>query len=146
MIPNLERAREDWEAHGYCYFPDLFREDELGRFREICDRVLEQWLSENEGEAGSNMAFLTEPRYFRDPERDLIDLLELIADPRIFDILRALSGQEPLFHNTQYFFEQRRKSWSGDWHRDTQFLADGPELEQQRMRGNTGVHFRIIHR
>ncbi len=52
------------------------------------------------------MAFPHRAPYFRGSENDLIDLLELIADERPLSILRAVSGQEPLFRGTQFFFEQ----------------------------------------
>jgi len=89
------------------------------------------------------MAYLTEPNYFNKNSSWLIELLEFIADRKIIEILEFISGEKLLFHNTQYFFNPVDKSWKGIWHRDTQFLAPEVELEKQRIKHNTGVHFRV---
>lgn len=95
-------------------------------------------------EDATNIAYLTEERYFRDNPQDLYTLLEFVADRRITTILQGLSGEVPLFHNTQYFYSPATKSWDGMWHRDTQFLAKIPDLKKQRLFGPyTGAHFRI---
>ena len=58
-------------------------------------------------------------------------------------IPEAITGGAPLFHNTQYFMEQRGADWDGEWHRDTQFLAAAAETERRHIAEGTGVHFRV---
>ena len=102
--------------------------------------MLQETIAEaSERAKASNIAYLTERRrYFRAQEGDLLRLLEFVADPRIVSLLSHLSGEVPLFHNTQYFYNPARLSWDGDWHRDTQFLA--PEI------GTRAGTYEKIHR
>lgn len=136
-----------WHESGYLHFAAFLAREEVERYGSICRRIVAQWEREHQDEPWlgktTNMAQLTEPRYFRDKPEELTELLELIADERILAILRRLAGTTPLFHNTQFFFEQHDGSWEGDWHRDTQFDADDDDDEKRRMRAHTGVHFRM---
>lgn len=139
--------KQQWEQ-GFCVFPQFLNQERVERLREICDRILEQWLDRlpaaSRNAPSTNMAYLTEPHYFQTNTEELLELLEFVADPEILRILTSIAGEKPLFNNTQYFFNNPLSpSWEGDWHRDTQFLAPEPELEQQRMQQFTGVHFRV---
>ena len=140
---KLEDVAKRWGAHGYAVIPGFLTASEIDRLRRICDHVLEQVAGEDPRLAAArNIAFLTEQRYFRSREDDLLKLLEFIADERIVSILRHIAGEMPLFHNTQYFYNPT-ESHDGEWHRDTQFLACDETLERQRMKQHTGVHFRV---
>ena len=140
---QLETIAENWRRSGVVILPDFLQQPEIDELRRICDHVLEQILAEAPDRANaSNIAYLTERRYFRAAEVDLLRVLEFIANQRILSLLTHLSGEAPLFHNTQYFYNPSI-SWDGDWHRDTQFLAPEIALEQERMKQHTGVHFRV---
>ncbi|MBE9128378.1 MULTISPECIES: phytanoyl-CoA dioxygenase family protein [unclassified Coleofasciculus] len=141
---NSKNLKLTWEQYGYIIFPDFIDETERTSLKQICDRILNQIIADDKRyENTTNIAFLTEPNYFIHHHQDLLKLLEFIAAPRILSILTQISGQSPLFHNTQYFYKPKQKSWDGIWHRDTQFNAPYSELEQQRMSQMTGVHFRV---
>ncbi len=146
-IPNLINIKYQWENQGFCIFPNFLEPKKLEKLQLICDDIFQQWLaaSPNIEEAANttNMAYLTEPKYFHKNFNWLIELLEFIADQKIIEILEFISGEKIIFHNTQYFFNPADKSWKGIWHRDTQFLAPEAELEKQRIKHNTGVHFRV---
>jgi ectoine hydroxylase-related dioxygenase (phytanoyl-CoA dioxygenase family) len=141
---DFERITGHWNDSGLVVIPGLLDRREISDLRGICDHVLQQAFAEAPDRANaSNIAFLTERRYFRSSEADLLRLLDFIADQRIVTLLSHLAGELPLFHNTQYFYNPAGKSWDGDWHRDTQFLAPEVAIEQQRRRRHTGVHFRV---
>jgi ectoine hydroxylase-related dioxygenase (phytanoyl-CoA dioxygenase family) len=141
---KLEQAAEDWQRSGLVIIPEFLQDPEIAELRRICDGVLQQAIAEAPDRANaSNIAYLTERRYFRSQEADLLRLLEFIADRRVVSLLTHVSGQDPLFHNTQYFYNPDTISWDGDWHRDTQFLAPETALEQVRLKQHTGVHFRV---
>jgi ectoine hydroxylase-related dioxygenase (phytanoyl-CoA dioxygenase family) len=141
---DLEQIAKDWKNFGLVIIPGFLDPWEVGELRRICDHVLRQAIAEAPERANtSNIAYLTERRYFRAQEGDLLQLLEFIANPRILSLLSHLSGEVPLFHNTQYFYNPAGLSWNGDWHRDTQFLAPEAVIEQERMKQHTGVHFRV---
>jgi ectoine hydroxylase-related dioxygenase (phytanoyl-CoA dioxygenase family) len=140
---QLEAITVNWIRSGVVILPDFLQKPEIAELRRICDRVLNEVLANTPDRANaSNIAYLTERRYFGAAEADLLRLLEFIADQRIVSLLTHLSGEVPLFHNTQYFYNPST-SWDGDWHRDTQFLAPETALEQERMKQHTGVHFRV---
>jgi len=141
---DFEQVAKDWNNSGLVIIPTFLDRSEIAELRRICDHVLQQALAEaSERANASNIAYLTERRYFRSCEADLLRLLEFIADQRIISLLARLSGELPLFHNTQYFYNPASISWDGDWHRDTQFLAPEIALEQLRMKRHAGVHFRV---
>jgi ectoine hydroxylase-related dioxygenase (phytanoyl-CoA dioxygenase family) len=141
---DLEQITQDWNDFGLVVIPGFLDQSEITELRCICDHVLEQVLAEAPDCANrSNIAYLTERKYFHGHEADLLRLLEFIADRRIVSVLTRLSGELPLFHNTQYFYNPETVSWDGDWHRDTQFLAPESVQERERMKHHTGVHFRV---
>jgi hypothetical protein len=102
---TAEDIADNWQAHGFAIIPGFVPEEETEQLRRICDHVLDQAIEENPHLAAArNIAYLTEQRYFRSREDDLLKLLEFIADDRIVSLLSHIAGEMPLFHNTQYFY------------------------------------------
>jgi hypothetical protein len=140
----MEEVAKRWREYGFAVIPGFLNQQEVDTLRPICDRVLLQAIAGDSTLADArNIAYLTEPKYYLPPNAELLKLLEFIADERIVLLLTNLSGEIPLFHNTQYFYNPTRRSHDGEWHRDTQFLAPDPPLEKVRMNRHTGVHFRV---
>src|SRR5215475_14107919 len=114
---DLEQIAKDWNHSGLVIIPAFLDRSEIAELRRICDHVLQQAIAEAPDRANaSNIAYLTEREYFHGYEADLLRLLEFIADKRIVSLLTHLSGEIPLFHNTQYFYNPDTASWDGDWH------------------------------
>lgn len=140
---KVQDIAKKWRAQGYAVIPGFLAADEIDPLRRICDHVLQQAIEEDPRRAAArNIAYLTELRYFRSREDDLLKMLEFIADDRIVSMLSHIAGETPLFHNTQYFYNPT-DSHDGEWHRDTQFLVPDEAFERQRMKQHTGVHFRV---
>jgi ectoine hydroxylase-related dioxygenase (phytanoyl-CoA dioxygenase family) len=138
----------DWQKQGYFVVPRFLDDEPCARLRRACDHVLEQVLTAPNGARqadSSNIAFLTSRKYFRSDEEIglLVEMLELVASARVHALLAPLGAGPLRFFNTQYFYEQRSRSWDGAWHRDTQFETPDPEAEKARMREIDSVHFRI---
>ncbi|HMF56533.1 MAG TPA: phytanoyl-CoA dioxygenase family protein [Pyrinomonadaceae bacterium] len=144
---NLETIKREWDENGYVVVPQLMDAARTEEIRSICDRVLEQWISESTdaGRAANstNMAFLTEPRFFQKNPESLKLFLNFIADEKILSIIAHILQAEPLFHNTQYFFNPASDTRGGDWHRDQQFGAPDEETEKVRMNRTVGIHAHI---
>jgi ectoine hydroxylase-related dioxygenase (phytanoyl-CoA dioxygenase family) len=144
---DSETIKSGWAKDGYVIIRGLLDPARIEELRRICDRILEQWVRESsrpeEAANSTNMAFLTEPRYFRQHPQELKALLNFVADENIFGVLEQLHDGEPLFHNTQYFFEPKNHTRGGDWHRDQQFGAPDVETEKARMRDTVGIHAHI---
>ncbi|MGH9944420.1 MAG: phytanoyl-CoA dioxygenase family protein [Pyrinomonadaceae bacterium] len=136
-----------WDEQGFVLLPRMFDAGRVAKLRAICDRVFAAWLDESPDPRAAanntNMAFLTQPRYFKNHSDQLTALLGFVADEGVLDRLASLGLDKPLFHNTQYFFEPRDSSRAGDWHRDQQFGAPDLETEQARMRQHVGVHMHV---
>jgi ectoine hydroxylase-related dioxygenase (phytanoyl-CoA dioxygenase family) len=45
--------------------------------------------------------------------------------------------------NTDYYHEQTKSDWDGDWHRDSQFGQPDPAIERTRILTTTAVHVRV---
>ena len=136
--------REAWERDGICLLPGFLSQKDCGVYRQLCDSVLRQARAANPRLADStNIAWLTQLRYWRDDRQGLMRLLELIAAPKAVGLIRSLTGEPPLFNNTQYFAEPVTKAWCGLWHRDCQFLAADEGAEQATMERLTGIHLHI---
>jgi hypothetical protein len=133
-----------WERDGYFILRSFATPDECTRLRAACDVVLARMLAEREaGRDATNIAFLTQRRFFAADLAPLALLLHWIASRRIRDSLEPLGEGPLLFFNTQYFHEQGSRTWDGPWHRDTQFESKDADEERARMHGSTAVHFRI---
>lgn len=144
---NQTTLKSQWDRDGYLIVPQLLDATEVKALQAICDRIWVQWIQESPNpEAAANLtnlANLTEERYFRNHPAQFQLLLNTIASPKITQILEQISHQELLFHNTQYFFNPARYTRSGDWHRDQQFDAPDAETEQARMFASIGIHVHI---
>lgn len=142
---DVQTLKALWDEQGYVVLRGLLDAEGIAELQEICDDVLRQWLAESSDprrDANStNMAFLTEPRYFADQPARLRRLLEFVSDESILNLLETLCGRV-IFHNTQYFFEPADHTREGDWHRDQQFDAPDEEIVWTRMR-ETGVHLHV---
>ncbi|MCI0560747.1 MAG: phytanoyl-CoA dioxygenase family protein [Nitrososphaera sp.] len=144
---NQETIKSQWNENGYVVVPCLLKTARVEELREVCDAILEQWISESpdpeKAANATNMAFLTEPHYFTGHPERLKTLLNAIADEKIFAILDHIFDGEPLFHNTQYFFNPASQTRGGDWHRDQQFGAPDEETEKARMHKTVGIHTHV---
>ncbi|CBN55697.1 MULTISPECIES: phytanoyl-CoA dioxygenase family protein [Kamptonema] len=145
MNPTTIKAQ--WDEYGYVIIPQLLDVIQIDELKKICDRIWEQWVRESlapeEAANFTNMAFLTEERYFINYHSQLQFLLNTIANPQIVNLLYQISGRELLFYNTQYFFNPASYTRSGDWHRDQQFDAPDEETEKARMQNTIGIHLHI---
>jgi ectoine hydroxylase-related dioxygenase (phytanoyl-CoA dioxygenase family) len=139
--------REAYERDGFVVVRQIFDDEKVAGLREVCDEIFEQWVAESDDPEAArnytNMAFLTEPRFLEGRARRRTTLLSAVADERVLRAVSAISGREPLFFNTQYFFEPADGARRGDWHRDQQFDAPDDETERERMRSTVGLHAHV---
>ncbi len=144
---EINKLKSEWNEKGFFIVPQLFDVELVKRMREICDDIFKQWLAESENlqraANNTNMAFLTEARYFKNnPERRKL-FLETIANEKIIKIFRSVFNSEPIFHNTQYFFEPANETQAGNWHRDQQFISANDDEEKAIMMSQIGLHIHI---
>jgi hypothetical protein len=144
--PGEGKLRYHWRTRGYVVLPRFMGWRDREGLRAAYDRAERAWRNgmppEHRDRPLSNMAYLTDPRWYADG-RVPAEILTFIADRGALDLIEAITGGVPLFHNTQYFMEQRDADWDGEWHRDTQFLAPDAETEKRHIAESAGVHFRV---
>ena len=143
-----EEYMASWAKRGYFVIRGFAKPDEIRELRRSCDIVLDQIRAESNdlGHSNANIAYLTEPRYFTGDRQALNRLLEFVGSVRVRNLISGLSHPDErplLFHNTQYFHEQTRGDWDGNWHRDSQFCIPDAEAERQFALTTTAIHFRV---
>lgn len=142
-LPLPDRFRRD----GFARFPGFLGPSRIAALRGACDAALAGWQkAEGRGPRApdvTNMAFLTDLRLWPGDRAEMLQIAEFVASPAVLALVERAAGGPVLLHNTQYFMEPHTRSWDGDWHRDTQFLAHTDDIEWARIRASTGVHFRV---
>ena len=129
--------RQQWENEGYVVVPAVLDEARCAQLLPICEAILAQWRTENPetGKPGGAadatvMRHLNHPGYFAQHPQWLGSLLDVVADPQILAIGRAILGEEPLFRCTSFFFNPLENGRDGNWHRDSQFGTPDDAKEQ----------------
>jgi len=146
MQIEIDRFKSEWDEKGFFIVPQLFDAELVTQTRKICDDIFKQWLAESSNRQraanNTNMAFMTESRYFKNNPESRRLFLETIANEKILNIFKSIFNAEPLFHNTQYFFEPANETRAGNWHRDQQFISSNDEKEKATM-SQIGLHVHI---
>ncbi|MBX3226844.1 MAG: phytanoyl-CoA dioxygenase family protein [Labilithrix sp.] len=134
-----------FREHGFFVVPGFFVAAERTTLRRACDDALRhvRERSQETGHTTPSISLLTDPSCF---ER-AAGAMELVGSSRVCALLRGLSlpGEEetPRLKDVQYYHEQTRRDWDGDWHRDSQLGRPDLELERTIVQTTTAVHFRV---
>lgn len=148
--------QEQWEREGYLVVPGIFDAARVTGLRAISDRLHEQWIicDPQSGQPHPNpdehcMRHLNHSAYFHHgPAAEFSDLMDAIADNLVLGIARAILNEAPLFRCTTYWFNPRKTSKDGNWHRDLQFMYKSEEEERARLtaaivEGESGIQMQI---
>jgi Phytanoyl-CoA dioxygenase (PhyH) len=146
----VQRDRlQSFRVHGYFVLPAFLNPTELSELRHACDIALDRARAESteNGHATPKIGLFTEPRYFSHQPGALDLLTKFVGSGRTCALLEGLAheGEDgtPRLKNTDYYHEQTKRDWDGDWHRDSQFGQPDPELERRRILTTTSVHVRV---
>jgi hypothetical protein len=75
---DFEEITKDWNESGLLVIPGFLDPLEIAELKRICDHVLQQAIAEAPDRANaSNIAYLTERRYFHSQEADYLRLQNL---------------------------------------------------------------------
>lgn len=149
MTPLQRERLQSFRLHGYFVVPAFLDPTELGELRRACDIALDRARAESteNGHATPKIGVFTEPRYFSRQPDALDGLTKFVGSARVCALLEglALEGEDdtPRLKNTDYYHEQTKRDWDGDWHRDSEFGQPDPELERTRILTTTSVHVRV---
>jgi hypothetical protein len=138
-----------FRVQGYFVLPAFLNPTELRELRLACDIALERARAESSdnGHTTPKIGLFTEPSHFSDQPGALDRLTKFVGSARVCALLEGLApeGEDgtPHLKNTDYYHEQTKRDWDGDWHRDSQFGQPDPELERRRILTTTSVHVRV---
>jgi hypothetical protein len=147
MVPR-DRL-QSFRVHGYFVVPAFLTRTEVGELRRACDIALAgaRAASTETGHATPKIGLFTDPSYFAHEPGAVDVLARFVASARVCALLEGLplEGEErtPRLKNADYYHEQTKRDWDGDWHRDSQFGQPDPELERRRIHTTTWVHVRV---
>lgn len=128
-----------FREHGFFVVPGFVATAERIQLRRACDEALRR-ARESSLEMGHTTPSIS---LFG----DATSVAALVGSARVCALLHGLSlpgeDETPRVKDVQYFHEQTRRDWDGDWHRDSQFRQPDPEVERTIVQTTTAVHFRI---
>jgi hypothetical protein len=150
MMTIVQRDRvQSFRVHGYFVLPAFSNPTELSELRRACDIALDRARAESTeiGHTTSKIGLFMDPRYFLQLPGALAYLTEFVTSARVCSLLERLphEGEDgtPRLENADYYHEQTKRDWDGDWHRDSQFGQPDPVLERRRILTTTSVHVRV---
>ncbi|MCE9591177.1 MAG: phytanoyl-CoA dioxygenase family protein [Planctomycetes bacterium] len=143
----LVDLRKQYLETGCIFVPGLLTPAQVERMRLIGEHVLSQWRvrSPEDGKAGIDqpgaivLRHLNHPGYYAGRREWLVELLDLIADPRVLGVVREIFDDEVVFRCTSLFFNPLTNSREGNWHRDSQFGTPDPLREREQVERSAEV-------
>jgi Phytanoyl-CoA dioxygenase (PhyH) len=134
---------EAYESKGYQKAPRAFTNKGLDDLLATVNAFHSHWLKENAEafEAGAlNSANLTASSVLDSEQR--LQLFKFISSREIREVIAQTPLVNPVFINTQLFFDPYNPAQKNYWHRDPQYHLD-IEGQQQVIRSSEVIHFRI---
>lgn len=127
---------------GFFLFRSFFTTNEV---RELTGLILpahEKWLELNREQAAVNSNYLTSTRYMTDAAIRH-KTFQFLASAKIVQVAARLCPRGVHFLNTQLFFNPADAARKPYWHRDMQYLGVSEEVQQDILRRDVVLHFRI---
>ena len=109
-----DEQRLFFEATGYLVIPEALDTEELARVRAAADRAEAVWRADpsRPGGRGKNLEQVQAPIEYDDV------LLELLAHPKVFPIVREILGDDVSMIDNDYFLTPPRTRTHAHWHHD----------------------------
>src|SRR4051812_13911767 len=146
MRPSIQYDRvRNFRERSYFVVPAFENPIVLARLRSACDRVLKRVRAESstQGHTSPSVSLLAHHGHFAAEPAALDCLLTYVASAGVCRLLEGLASEEeartPRLIKTDYYHEQTRHDWDGDWHRDSQFKERDPGRERALVLGTTAV-------
>lgn len=140
---------QSFRERSYFVVPKWFQAAELAELRRLCDLVLDRARAESRtrGHTSPSVSLFADTDYFAADPRTLEPLLSFAASPSVCALLEGLAydaeAGPPRIKKLDYYHEQTRHDWDGDWHRDSQFIESDPERERALLLGSSALHLRV---
>lgn len=130
--------RQIFLDEGYIYIPKLLSGKPLEELYHACNYVLDKYTEHHDvgkpGQDFTHMRNLNNPEWTKNAPEAFKTIMELVADPRCLGPIEQIFEGPSLFRVLTYWANPRYKSQDGQWHRDTQFVTNSEEEEQEYLK------------
>lgn len=143
MKVSSNQLNSHYDDHGYFVIRDYFNKVEVELLRRVISVFHESWKLDNEefyNEEAFNSSLITGSEYLSGDER--LELFNFISSKKMMWVIESLIPDNPVFMNTQLFFNPVNPKQKDFWHRDCQYDHN---LESQRriIEETQVVHLRV---
>ncbi len=148
-MKHQNKRAQLYRTQGYFIVPDFLQASELKQMRNACDVALEgaRTKSAETGHTTHRISLFADSSYFTADPRALERIAAFAGSPRVCALVSGLTldceGKIPRLKTIDYYHEQTRHDWDGDWHRDTQFGESDLANEQRRATDAPSAHVRV---
>lgn len=140
---SKERLIDQYSESGYFVIRDYFSESEILSLRKVISIFHDSWKRDNEkfyNEEAFNSSLITGSQYLSSVER--IELFNFISSKKMMAVIDLLIPVNPVFMNTQLFFNPVNTQQKDFWHRDCQYDHD-IESQKRIIKETQVVHLRV---
>jgi ectoine hydroxylase-related dioxygenase (phytanoyl-CoA dioxygenase family) len=143
MLENKAHLTSEYEVQGYFVIRNYFDAAEISALRKVVLQFHQLWKQDNEQfylEEAFNSSLITGSEYLKDDNR--LTLFNFISSNKIMQAVDTIITENPVFMNTQLFFNPVNPLQKDFWHRDCQYDYD---IEEQKKVINETqvVHLRV---
>jgi ectoine hydroxylase-related dioxygenase (phytanoyl-CoA dioxygenase family) len=143
MVEDSCRLKKNYDAQGYFVIRNYFNASEISSLREVVLKFHELWKKDNAKfyqEEAFNSSLITGSEYLAPDDR--ITLFNFISSKKIMDVVESVIPVNPMFMNTQLFFNPVNPQQKDFWHRDCQYDMDIEE-QKKAIQETQVVHCRV---
>ncbi|GLS91187.1 hypothetical protein GCM10007916_22560 [Psychromonas marina] len=143
MVENSIQLKNKYEQQGYFVMRDYFSGAEIASLRKVVLTFHERWKQDNQQfyqEEAFNSSLITGTQYLSSPDR--VQLFNFISSKKIMEIVDSVIPTNPVFMNTQLFFNPVNPQQKDFWHRDCQYDHD-VDVQKKVIHETQVVHLRV---
>lgn len=140
---NKKQLNDQYSESGYFVIRNYFGEAEILSLRKVISIFHESWKRDNEKfytEEAFNSSLITGSQYLSSVER--VELFNFISSKKMMAVIESLIPVNPVFMNTQLFFNPVDPQQKDFWHRDCQYDHD-IESQMRIIKETQVVHLRV---
>lgn len=143
MLENRSQLNSHYDDQGYFVMRDYFNASEISSLRKTILKFHECWKKDNEPfyqEEAFNSSLITGSQYLASNDR--VTLFNFISSKKMMNLVETVIPVNPVFMNTQLFFNPVNLQQKDFWHRDCQYDHD-IEAQKRIIHETQVVHLRV---
>ena len=117
MRSGLAEIAQNFARDGFAAVPNLFGRDEVERYKERIQRIVQEALQEHEGENSPAAALDATGVYVGLAGRSGF-FRQAVRDERLLDILEGIIGPNIEFLSDKVIFKDAERDFASPWHQD----------------------------